>query len=58
MDELLEIIATMDPEEALAKVSRVMETLLADLDEEARERFLVNLLGQSEGDKLSSLVHL
>jgi hypothetical protein len=58
MDELLEIIALMDPEEALTKITRVLETLLADLNNEARERFLMNLIGQSEGDKLSSLVHL
>jgi hypothetical protein len=58
MDELFKIVSLMDPEEALAEITKVLERLLADLDDEARERFLMNLIGQSEGDKLSSLVHL
>jgi len=58
MDELFKIIAPMDPEDALAQITKVLERLLADIDDEARERFLLNLIGQSEGDKLSSLVHL
>ncbi len=58
MDELFKIIAPMDPEDALAQITKVLERLLADIDDEARERFLMNLIGQSEGDKLSSLVHL
>jgi hypothetical protein len=59
MDELFKIVSLMEPEEALAKkITKVLERLPADLDDEARERFLMNLMGQSEGDKLSSLVHL
>jgi hypothetical protein len=58
MDKLFEVVSLMDPEEALAEIAMVLERLLADLDDEARERFLMNLIGQSEGDKLSSLVHL
>lgn len=58
MDELFEIIFRMSPEEALSKMTQVMGRLLADLDQDARERFLVNLIGRSEGDKVSSLVHL
>ena len=58
MDELFEIISRMAPEEALSKITTVVARLLADLDDEARERFLMNLIGQSEGDKVSSMVHL
>jgi hypothetical protein len=58
MDKLFKVVSLMDPEEALAEIAMVLERLLADLDDEARERFLMNLIGQSEGDKLSSLVHL
>jgi hypothetical protein len=58
MDELFKIVSRMNPEEALAEITRVLERLLSDLDDEARERFLMNLIGQSEGDKVSSLVHL
>jgi thioredoxin-like negative regulator of GroEL len=58
MDELFKIITRMNPEEALAKITQILERLLTDLNDEARERFLMNLIGQSEGDKVSSLVHL
>ncbi len=58
MDALLKIVARMNPEEALAGITTVLGRLLADLDEVARERFLMNLIAQSEGDKVSSLVHL
>jgi uncharacterized membrane protein len=58
MDELFEIVSRMEPEKALAEITRILGRLLADLDNEARERFLMNLIGQSEGDKVSGLVHL
>ncbi|MGB5159241.1 MAG: hypothetical protein WBN77_17600 [Desulfobacterales bacterium] len=58
MDELLKIITNMDTEDALAKITKILGRLLADLDNEARERFLMNLIGQSEGDKVSGMVHL
>ncbi len=58
MNEIFDIISRMAPEEALSEIAKVVERLLADLDSEARERFLMNLIGQSEGDKVSSMVHL
>jgi hypothetical protein len=58
MNELFEIISRMAPEEALSKITTVVGSLLADLDDPARERFLMNLINQSEGDKVSSMVHL
>lgn len=58
MDELLKIVSRMAPEIALAQITRVMEQLMADLDQDARDRFLMDLVGQSGGDKVSSLVHL
>lgn len=58
MDKLLEIISRMAPEEALSEITRVLGRLLQDLDPDARERFLMNLIGQSEGDKVSGMVHL
>jgi len=58
MDELFKIISDMAPEEALSSITTIMERLLADLDSDSRDRFLMNLIGQSEGDKVSSLVHL
>ena len=58
MEELLEIIVNMAPEEALSKITTITQTLLADLDSDTRERFLMNLIGQSEGDKVTGMVHL
>ena len=58
MDELLTIVFRLAPETALAQITRVMERLMADLDQDARDRFLMDLVGQSGGDKVSSLVHL
>ncbi len=58
MDEFFKIIARMTPEEALSQITMVLERLLADLDHDGRERFLMNLIGQSESDKVAGLVHL
>jgi hypothetical protein len=58
MDKFLEIISHMAPEEALSEITKLLERLLQDLDHDARERFLINLIGQSEGDKVSGMVHL
>jgi hypothetical protein len=58
MEELLKIIANMAPEEALSKIATITQTLLADLDSDTRERFLMDLIGQSGGDKVTGMVHL
>jgi hypothetical protein len=58
MNQLFEIISSMDPEKALAEITTILGNLLDDLDKDARERFMINLIGQSEGDKVSSMVHL
>lgn len=58
MEELFEVIANMAPEEALSKITTITQTLLADLDSDTRERFLMNLIEQSEGDKVKGMVHL
>ena len=58
MDELFDIVSRMAPEAALSEITRVLGRLLADLDHDARERFLMNLIGRSEGDKVSGMVHL
>jgi hypothetical protein len=56
MEEMLKIVARMDPEEALIEVSTVLEVLFSALGEEARSQFLWELMGESRGDKVSSLV--
>ena len=58
MDKLFEITSQMAPEEALSQITKVLGRLLQDLDADARERFFINLIEQSEGDKVSGMVHL
>ena len=58
MNKLLEMVSQMPPEEALSQITEVLGRLLADLDSDSRERFMINLLEQSQGDKVSSLVNL
>ena len=55
---MLNIASRMDPEEALIEISKVLKVLFTTLGEEARSQFLWDLMGESKGDKVSSLVHL
>jgi hypothetical protein len=58
MEEMLKIINRTDPEKALAEVTKALKVLFSVLGEEARTHFLLELIGESQGDKVSSLVHL
>jgi hypothetical protein len=58
MEEILEIVGRMDPKKALEEIARVLKVLFSSLGEEARSQFLWDLMGESRGDKVSSLVHL
>ena len=58
MEDMLKLVARMDPVEALAEMAEALKGLFPVLDEEARTRFLMELTGGSPGDKVSSLVHL
>jgi hypothetical protein len=58
MEEMLRMVDRMDPEEALTEISKVLKALFSVLGEEARSQFLWDLLGESRGDKVTSLVHL
>jgi hypothetical protein len=58
MGEMLKMVGRMDPEEALAEISKALKMLFSSLGEEAHSQFLWELMGESKGDKVSSLVHL
>ena len=58
MEEMLKIVRGMDPEKALEEIAKVLKVLLSALGEDARSEFLWELMGESRGDKVSSLVHL
>jgi hypothetical protein len=58
MDEMLEIFGRMDPEVALSQIGTVLKEIFSTLGEEVRSQFLWELMGESKGDKVTSLVHL
>jgi hypothetical protein len=58
MEEMLKLVERMDPQEALNEVSKVLKVIFTALGEEARSQFVLDFLGESGGDKVSSLVHL
>jgi hypothetical protein len=53
-----QIADDMSPEAALKEIAVVARRLLSLLDEKARLDFVINVIGDSEVDKLASLVHL
>jgi hypothetical protein len=53
-----ELLAGMDPEKALADLAKAAKKIFPLLDAEAKLAFWVNLLGESDGDKTASMVHL
>jgi len=57
-DDILRVVEATDPEAALAARARAARQLLAHLGDEARLRFMMDLLGETGDDKVSSLVHL
>ncbi len=58
MEEMEKIIEAMEPEEAVAKMTETLKGLLPLLDEDARIKFFMNLVGESSEDNVSSMVHL
>jgi hypothetical protein len=58
MDNLGNIIKGMEPQAAMAALGRAVKQLFTVLDEETRGRFLVELVGDPQNDKVSGLVHL
>jgi len=58
MDEILTIVNRMEPEKALDEMGKALKSIFTVLSEESRGRFLLELVGDSQEDKVSSLVHL
>jgi len=58
MSQLAKIMERMDPESALKDVGQALKTIFPVVSEEARGEFLLGLVGESQSDKVSSLVHL
>ena len=58
VDKIQSLVTNMAPQEAASALSLVIKNLFPLLDEDARMRFVMNLVGDSGDDKVTSLVHL
>jgi hypothetical protein len=58
MNEIERVLSTMDPEEAAEQAAIALKQLLPLLGEDGRNRFIMNLIGETGQDKISSMVHL
>jgi hypothetical protein len=58
MEALVGMIQRMDPEKALNEIGRALKSIFSTVSEDSRSRFLLDLVGESQQDKVSSLVHL
>jgi hypothetical protein len=58
MNEIEKVFSRLDPEEAADQAAIALKQLLPLLGEEGRTRFIMNLLGETGQDKISSMVHL
>ncbi len=57
-NKIQQVVDTMNPEEALKAITGTVKNLFSLLGEEAWVNFVINLVGESGIDKLSSMVHL
>jgi hypothetical protein len=58
MENIVNMIHRMDPEKALAEIGKALKSIFSAVSEDSRGRFLLDLVGESQQDKVSSLVHL
>jgi hypothetical protein len=56
--QIIQLLEGMDPDQALGAVTGALKKIFAVLGDEARLRFLADLLGDAGRDKVSSMVHL
>jgi len=52
------LVNNMEPQEAASALTLVIKDLFPLLEEDARIRFVTDLIGDSGDEKVSSLVHL
>jgi hypothetical protein len=57
-EQVIQLLEGMDPEETLEAVAGALKKIFPVLGDEARLRFLADLLGDAARDKVSSMVHL
>ncbi len=57
-ERVRQLAESLEPAEAVETLSTALQEVLHKLEEEQRIRFVLNLLGDEDQDKLSSMVHL
>ena len=58
VNKIQELVNNMEPQEAVSALSFVIKDLFPLLNEDIRIKFVMDLIGDSGDDKVSSLVHL
>ena len=58
METIVDMIQRMDPDKALTEIGKALKSIFSAGSEDSRGRFLLDLVGESQQDKVSSLVHL
>ena len=58
VDKIQELVKNMEPKGAASAIALALKGLFPLLDEDARLRFVVELIGDSGDDEVASLVHL
>jgi hypothetical protein len=57
-DKIQALVKNMAPQDAASAIAIVIKGLFPLLDEDTRIKFVIDLIGDSDDDKVSSLVHL
>jgi len=57
-EKIQDVVDRMDPQQAVDEIAQVVKSLLPSLGEEARLRFIMELVGDSGEDKIAGMVHL
>ena len=58
VDKIQSLVNSMEPQEAASALTLVIKDLFPLLDEDGRIKFVMNLIGDSGDDQVTSLVHL
>lgn len=57
VDKIQKLVNNLEPQEAASALAIAIKDLFPLLDEDARIKFVMDLIGDSGEDKVSSLVH-
>lgn len=57
-DKIQELVKNMEPEKAALAIALALKDVFPLLDEDARLRFVMDVVGDEGGDKVAGLVHL